>query len=255
VFLAKKILGPLLAPLPFCLLVLLSGIFLLWATRRQKAGKTLVTLGTVLLCLFSYSMVSDKLLKPLEQQYPPVLTFEQLQNIKWIVVLGGGSSVDPGLPHSSFLSKASFARMAEGIRIHNQIPNSKLIFTGGSGFSGFTPVAEIMAKVAIEFGVKPAKIIIESKSTDTKDHPLYMKALIGSDKFILVTSASHLPRAMALFTKAGMHPVAAPTDFMASSREALSPRVFFPCTESLQKAERAIHEYLGLAWAKLRSQI
>ena len=228
-------------------------VFLL--NRWQKAGKVLVTITILVLGFFSYNVVSDKLLKPLEQQYPPVLTFEQLQNIKWIVVLGGGSSVDPGLPHSSFLSKASFARMAEGIRIHNEIPNSKLIFTGGSGFSGFTPVAEIMAKMAIEFGVKPAEIIIESKSTDTKDHPLYMKTLIGRDKFILVTSASHLPRAMALFTKAGMHPVAAPTDFMASSREALSPGVFFPCAESLQKSERAIHEYLGLAWAKLRSQI
>ena len=99
-------------------------------------------------------------------------------------------------------------------------------------------------------------IVLETKATDTKDHPIYVKEIIGKDRFILVTSASHMPRAMGLFRKHGMEPIPAPTDYMVKEREGgLSPGMFFPSAGSLEKAERAIHEYLGMMWGKIRSQI
>lgn len=243
-------------PVPACLLLALLGLFFLWFTRRQKTGKVLLTISTLFLGLLSYGAVSDMLARPLEEKYPPIKSFENIQDVKWIVVLGGGSGVDPGLPPSTYLSEASLVRLSEGVFIHNRLPQTKLILTGRSGFEGFTPVAEVMAGTASEWGVDPEDMVIEKKAADTKDHVIYVKEIVGDDPFILVTSAAHMPRAMALFRKHDMKPIPAPTDYLVKEREGeLTPGVFFPNAEALEKAERAIHEYLGMMWGKLRSQI
>jgi len=256
IFLVKKIISPFFMPLPACLFLALLGLFCLWFTRKQKAGKVLLTISTVFLGLLSYGAVSDMVARPLEQKYPPLAKFESLNNVKWIVVLGGGSGVDPVLPFSTYLSEASLKRLSEAVFIHNRLPGSKLIVTGRSGFEGFTPVAEVMASTAEEWGVDREDIIVEKKAADTKDHVIYVKEILGNDPLILVTSASHMPRAIALFRKHGMAPIPAPTDYMVKEREGvLTPGVFFPGPGALEKAESAIHEYLGLIWARLRSQI
>ena len=243
-------------PLSACLLLALLGLFCLWFTRKQKTGKVLLTISTFLLGFLSYGAVSDMLVRPLEEKYPPLSSFESVEGLKWIVVLAGGSSVDPGLPLSSYLSEASLIRLSEGVFLHNRLPRSKLIVTGGSGFEGTTPVAEVMADIAMEWGVDRKEIFVEKKAADTKDHVIYVKEIVRDDPFILVTSASHMQRAMALFKKNGMEPIPAPTDYLVKDREGgLTPGVFFPGAGSLEKAERAIHEYLGLIWAWLRGQI
>jgi len=198
-----------------------------------------LTISTVFLGLLSYGAVSDMLAKPLEQKYPPITDFQAVKDVKWIVVLGGGSSVDPALPLSTYLSEASLVRLSEAIRIHNRLPETKLIMTGRSGFEGVTPVAEVMAETVREWGVKPDDITIEAEATDTKDHPIYVKEIVGSDKFILVTSATHMPRAVALFKKHDMNPTPAPTDYLVMKKEGISPGDFFPNAGSLGKAGQA----------------
>jgi uncharacterized SAM-binding protein YcdF (DUF218 family) len=254
-FIFKKIAGPFFQPIPLCLSLLLLGLVFLIFTRKKRTGKVLVCAGTLALAIFSYGGVSDLFIRPLEQQYPAISDFQAVNNVKWIVVLGGGSSVDPALPLSTYLSEASLVRLSEAIRIHNRLPETKLIMTGRSGFEGVTPVAEVMAETVREWGVKPDDIIIEAEAADTKDHPIYVKKIVGSDRFILVTSATHMPRAMALFEKQDMHPTPAPTDYLVMKKKGISPGDFFPNAGSLGKAGRAIHEYLGIVWAKLRDQI
>ncbi|HEA69407.1 MAG TPA: hypothetical protein ENI07_21735 [Desulfobacterales bacterium] len=256
IFLLKKIVGSFFQPITFCLSLLVLGLIFLIFTRKKKTGKVLVCAGTLVLAIFSYGAVSDMLARPLEHKYPPIKSLENIQDVKWIVVLAGGSTVDRTLPLSTYLSEASLIRLSEGIRIHNRLPETKLIMTGRSGFEGITPVAEVMANTAREWGVKPDDIIIEAEATDTKDHPIYVKKIVGSDRFILVTSATHMPRAMGLFRKNGMDPIPAPTDYQIMEREGgLTPGDFFPNAGSLEKAGQAIHEYLGIVWAKLRDQI
>jgi uncharacterized SAM-binding protein YcdF (DUF218 family) len=98
-------------------------------------------------------------------------------------------------------------------------------------------------------------VILESLSKDTKDEARLIKNIVGNDRFVLVTSASHMPRSMALFKKLGMQPIPAPTDYWVKERQGISPAMFFPSSNGLRKAERAFYEYLGLAWANLRGQI
>ena len=255
-FLLKKIISPFFMPLPACLFLALVGLFFLWFTRKQKTGRVFVTIAIALLALLSYDAISGTLALTLEKQYAPFSNFENSKDVKWIVVLGGGSEVDKALPLSTYLSEASLKRLSEGVFIHKRLPGSKLIVSGKSGFEGITPVAEVMADTAREWGVKPKDIVIEGEAKDTKDHAIYVKEIVGRDRFILVTSAWHMPRAVGLFRKHGMEPIPAPTDYMVRKREGgLTPGVFFPDAGALEKAERVIHEYLGMVWGKVRSQI
>ncbi len=259
-FLLKKIIGPLLLPVPFCSLLLIVGLILLWTARKQKAGRLLVSTGALLLILLGYGVSTRWLLLPLERQHPPILSAASVTSqdaspqVKWIVVLGGGGSYSSQLPNPAQLSHASLARLIEGIRLQRQIPGSKMILSEGNIF-GSGPVADAMGRVAEDLGVRKDDLVLESKSLDTESQAAIISPLVGSERFLLVTSASHMPRSMALFRKQGMNPIAAPTDFESLSAENWRPSQLYPSAGGLRKAELAVHEYVGLLWAKLRGKI
>jgi len=77
-------------------------------------------------------------------------------------------------------------------------------------------------------GVSDSDIVLEPDSKDTKDEAVLIQKIVGNEKLILVTSASHMPRSMALFKKRGMQPIPAPTDHTIKRRQRISPGVFFP---------------------------
>jgi uncharacterized SAM-binding protein YcdF (DUF218 family) len=99
-------------------------------------------------------------------------------------------------------------------------------------------------------------MVLESQSWDTIDEVRALRALVGEERFALVTSATHLPRAMAMFKKAGMNPLPAPTDYLAADQPVGMGHVLglIPHAAAGLMIERALHEYLGLFWAKLRGQ-
>ncbi len=253
-FLFKKIVAPFFFPLSICLEILFLGLFFLWFTRRQKTGKIIVSIGVILLTTISYGAVSDMLLRPLESKYSPITDASAFSNVKWVVVLAGGHSTDPKLSITDQLSGTSLVRLIEGIRLHKELSNSKLLLSGGSAFSS-TSEADIMAKMAIALGIDKNDLVLESKSKDTKDQASFIHNIIGNDKFILVTSASHMARSMALFQSKGMNPIPAPTGYQVKKIQKINPSMFFPSAKGIDKMERVVYEYLGTAWARLRGQI
>ncbi len=250
-FLLKKIVSPLFYPLTLILGILLLGLFLLARTRRQKTGKIVILMGILSLGLLSFDPVSEALLRPLEYKYPPLLSLENLKDTKWIVVLGGGHVSDPRLPPNSQLSASALARLVEGIRFYRGLPNSKLILSGGALYDK-VPEAKLFAEVAFEFGVKKEDMVLEEDSKDTEDEARLIAPIVGKERLVLVTSASHMPRSMTLFKRYGMSPLPAPTDHLTKEPGSISPRMFYPSAESLWNAERAFHEYLGLIWLRLK---
>src|SRR4030042_3906884 len=166
-FLLRKLLAPLFFPMTLILGTLVLRLFLGTLTRRRKAGKIFVFICILSLGILSYHAVSDKLLQPLEYRYPSLLSVENIQNIKWIVVLGGGHVSDPKLPATSQLSEASLVRLVEGIRLHNGLPKSKLILSGGKPFERKAE-AKTMVEVAVAIGVKSQDLILEDLSKDTE---------------------------------------------------------------------------------------
>ncbi len=261
-FILKKIISAFLYPLPLSLLLSFLGLYLLWFTTKQKMGKIVVSVGLVVLTLFSYHVVTDVLLRPLERKYDAfemngtssvTPNTESEAAIKFVVVLGGGHTSDSELPLLSQMNTHPVVRLMEGIRIYRKFPGSKLLLSGGGAFDQISE-AEVMARVAREMGIPERDIILESKSKDTKDEALFIKPMVGNEPFVLVTTASHIPRSMALFKKLGMNPIASPVGHSIKDRQGLRFYSFFPSTDSIINAELAIHEYLGMAWAKLRGQ-
>ncbi|HTS69091.1 MAG TPA: ElyC/SanA/YdcF family protein [Terriglobia bacterium] len=250
-FFLKKIVSRVLFPLPLSLEFLLLGLFLLWFTRRQRMGKTLVTLGALLLAGLSNSTVSNALLRPLERQYPPFALERNgvsPQSEMYIAVLGGRADDDPNVPDSSRISPDLMARLIEGIVLHREIPGSKLILSGNNDS------ATSMSKIALTLGVSPDDVLPMATPRDTEEESQQIAPIVRGGQFILVTSASHMPRAMGLFRKRGLQPIPAPADYLAPRHR---PEVddFIPDAYKLFKSQTAFYEYLGLAWGTLRGKI
>lgn len=171
---------------------------------------------------------------------------------RWVVVLGGGHSESRSLAPIHQLSESSLVRLAEGIRLQRLLPESKLVLSGGGDGTGTTE-AETLAAAGASLGAPPDRMVLESQSRDTIDEVRVLHAMLGEDRFALVTSANHLPRAMAMFKKAGMNPVPAPTDYLAIGGDS-DLLGWFPHAQAGLMIERALHEYLGLFWARMRGQ-
>jgi len=261
-FFLKKIITLSLAPTSVCLEVMIAGIILLLLTKRQRTGKYIITIGIGLFAFLSYPAIPNMLVRPLEHRYQPLFLSTTPNNTndtaasaaRWIVVLGGGHVTDPKIPVTSQLSPSALVRVIEAVRLYRKIPGSKLIVSGGNVFD-VHPESETMATLAQALGVSPKDVVLESESMDTADQAQLIKPIVGNDVFVLVTSALHMPRSMALFEKLDMSPIPAPTDYAAPERQALSPGDFFPSSHNLYTCQSALHEYLGMFWSLLRRQL
>lgn len=251
-----KIVSPLFFPVPLICEILLLGLILLWFTRRQRAGKVLVTLAAALLLFLGNRRISATFLRPLEQRFSP-LGFRSpasvpsaIRKSRFIVVLGGGYSADPHIDVLSRLTEESIVRLTAGVLLYKSLPGCKLILSGGPPAQ-----ANTMAKIALALGVSKADLILETNSHSTEQEALFLVPTVGKAPFVMVTSASHMPRAMALFRKLGMNPIAAPTDYLAKAGGGLRPEDAYPGYYGLYEAERAVYEHLGIAWERLNHEI
>jgi len=165
--------------------------------------------------------------------------------IKHIVILGATVIPDVRLPVTSQLCSSSLARTVEAARLHFRLPHAKLIVSGG-GRTASPTEAELMARSLEELGITKNNIILEKKSLNTYEEAILLKPMIANDTFLLVTSAYHMPRSMALFKKQGMDPIAAPTDFQNRNAGSFHYTMFLPSAENMKKADIALYEYLGL---------
>jgi uncharacterized SAM-binding protein YcdF (DUF218 family) len=230
-FLLKKLISIFIKPMSVALILLFIGLVLLYKDKIKLSKKAL-SLGFVVLLLFSYNPVSHTLLKSLENQYPKL---EKLPaNVEHILLLGGD------------LEKRGW----ELLRLYHQNKELKVITSGYEGKYDI-PEAIRTANILIELGIPKKNIITHPKVKDTKEEAMKIKELLGDKPFVLVTAAYHMPRAMALFQKEGTNPVAAPASIEEKKMDFFS----FPGVDSLYNTQIALHEYIGLLWAKLRGQI
>lgn len=253
-FVLQKIVAPLFLPWTVCVLLLGVGVGLLWSARRQGVGKLVVSAGFALLVLLSYGWVSDPVLRSLEHYHVPLSAVAAGSAMKWVVVLGGGTSSDASVPPSARLSDATLARLVEGVRLHRQLPGSRLVLSG-AGVFGSGSDAESMSALALALGVARENIVLDAESPDTETQARNIRQIIKGEACLLVTSAAHMRRSMALFRKAGLDPIPAPTHYLAQANQGISPAGFYPSIGGLKTAQIAAYEYLGIAWAALRGKI
>lgn len=249
-FTLKKVVGGLLLPLPFLLLLMGLAITLLWFTRWQKTAKGLMTASWLILLLLSLQPIADRLLQPLEESYP---TRQQNDGVNYIVVLGEGYTWNPDWAPSSNLFANNLPRVTEAVRLWRTQPEARLVFTGAAAIGNPVPTAEAGARVAESLGVPKTHIITLDTARDTEDEAQAVAKLIGQQPFILLTSASHLPRAMIFFHQAGMDPLPAPANQLAISSPLNPWEQAFPSPVWLMHSDRVVYETLGRLWQKLQT--
>ncbi len=252
-FLLKKILSYTLNPMTLILFFLISGLILLWREKHKKAGLWLISVGVIVFIFTGYGLIGNSLLKGLERKYP-LFDDSNATGAKWVVVLGAGMTSDLKVPLTSQLTEGSAIRTIEGIRIWRQIKGSKLIFSGGAVFDTQSE-AYGMAGLAGQLGIPDSAISLEDKSLDTDDEARLVKGMVKGDTVVLVTSAAHMMRSVALFRKQGVALIPAPTHFLVKDEPKFKPNRVFPNSDNIIAAETLFHEYLGLAWSKLRGRI
>lgn len=247
-FLLKKFVSMFIMPLPLGVALIILGLFFLYKNRLTKAKFTL-TISVVWLFLISYSPVPDLLLYKLESKVPTLHTAPA--DIQYIYVLGGGHHTDKDQPITSQVVDTSVVRLSEGIRHYRQLQGkAKIIVSGYHGLYDPTEHAMMQKRLAIALGIDENDMILHLGTKDTQEEAQAGKKLLGSKPFILVTSASHMTRALKFFKKEGLHPIPAPTNHLGNKKY-LNYTDFFSAT-ALKKSHILFHEYLGLLWQKIK---
>ena len=258
----KDLLTFLIMPFSFTLLILLFGLIQI---HRQKlrSGKLMIWTSLILLYLFGNSFIAGSLLKPLELKHPPLtdpashsMIFESEQP-PVIVVLASGHYTAPDFPVTSQMGQSSWYRMAEGVRIHHALPGSRLIFMGGLEHEGVS-TGEIQLQLMRELGMDTSEILLLPDASSTEKEAVAVARLLfseGETPLVLVTSARHMRRSILLFQKTGLEPIPAPTrhSMMGPLKKVSDYFTWGP--EALHNSHRAINEYAGMVWSKMRGRI
>ncbi len=227
--------------------MLLVGTGALAAFRWRRSGMALVGGGILVLWVFSAPVVADRLRGRLEGQYPPTHA-DSLPSAEAVVVLGGG--VSPPRPpriHPDLNNAAD--RVWHAARLY-QVGKAPLVIASGGTqpWKNQRALEAPATKVLLQdWGVPGDSILLESKSANTYENATRTAGLMeqrGLDCVLLVTSALHMPRALAVFRSAGIKAVPAPTDFQVGDRRYTVLDVL-PDAGALAGSTAAIREYVG----------
>lgn len=242
----SKILAPLLDPRTCLFVVLLIGTVLLW-TPVRRLGRLLVSLCVLAGLLFVLLPVGPTLLHRLEHRFPrPALP----ASVDGIIALGGDFSVT--LAEEYGPGSAFSPRLAALADLGRRYPDARLVFSGGSGrlLPGKLE-ADFAPQIVAAFGLDAARVTYEGQSRNTHENAILSHSLVqpkAGETWILVTSASHVPRAMGAFRAAGWPAmIAYPVEFQAVSGGRL-----FSMDGGLKDVAIAIREGTGLVYYWLR---
>lgn len=203
---------------PLALVLGVQLISLLAVRRRPRAGTAGVVLATLLLALTGWKPLADAAMRPLEEMYAPPVG--DLSRYAGIVVLGGAILPGDGRTHGQLLLGESSERLVESLRLLHRYPSFRVFFVGGDASVGGARVPEAdRAKQLFEsVGIAPSRALYERESINTWENAVLSARMAGPDvakPWLLVTSAAHMRRSMAVFRKAGWNVTAYPVDYLS----------------------------------------
>ena len=257
-FLIQKLLSRFFFPVPLTLVVLALGIVMLLCAknrRRQCAtfriGVALVASSGVFLWLSATPSLADAFLWTLESRYMP--QEEIPPEISYIAVLGSGHSEYESFSAWQRLGRSAHARVGEAVRV-SRGNGATIIFSGYEG-SGQIPAAIVARDAAVELGLDNERTRVLTEPRNTAEEAEAIAEMLEAEgasnvPVALITSASHMHRAVYHAERAGLRVYAIPTDYRAVP----GPRSmwgFFPSAGALSNTERAWYEYMGIVWARI----
>jgi uncharacterized SAM-binding protein YcdF (DUF218 family) len=249
-FLLSKTLGVVLLPTNFLVGIGLVGALLL-ATRFASLGRKLLVAAVVLLAICGWSPLGKLLLYPLETRFPP---WDAAQGAPdGIIVLGGPIDADLSLAHGGAVVSAAGDRITAAAVLAHRYPGARLMYSGGSAnlVSGNDArEADYAAELFEGFGIAGTRLLMERRARNTVENAQFSKALAApkpGERWLLVTSAFHMPRSIGLFRKAGFDVEAYPVDWRLSAREDLLT-LSHVAGDGFTRSDLAVREWMGLIY-------
>ena len=251
-FTLSKVIYFLITPSNALMFAALVGVGLLLATARRRLGGSLALLGTLGLLAGGLSPLSEVALLPLEQRFPSFP--EDGPAPTGIVVLGGG--IESGLSEARdqvVVNDAGERPVYLG-DLARRFPGARLVFSGGSGFvGGGTAEADIVSRKADTLGLPRARLILENRSRNTRENAVFSADLVRpkpGERWLLVTSAWHMPRAVGCFRQAGFTVTAFPVDYRTRGWGDVARFNGF-ASDGLLQLDLAVKEWIGLSVYRL----
>lgn len=230
--------------------VLLLGLTLDRWTRLRTAGRALAWIGIVALIAGGILPLGTALILPLEQRFPAPHGRLPEGPIAGIILLGGYEDGRITAARGTLTLNEAGERLTEAAVLAHRLPTLRLIVSGGAGVilredrEATGEIADFLATI----GVARERIVLEKRSTTTYENAVYTRDLIKpqpDQRWILVTSAAHMPRAVGTFRKLGFDIIAWPADFRTKDSGDVM-RAFGSVPAGLRRLDDAAQEWVGL---------
>lgn len=225
----------------------LAGL-LLMRTKRMRLGQRMAFGSVALLLVAGLSPLANLLILPLETRFPAFV--DDGTPVTGIVVIGGTYDTEATNVHGQMALNETGERLIALGELARRYPEAKLIYAGGgSEFTpDTTPEATLVENTAHQLGVARERILYDRRSLNTFQNALYAKELAepkAGERWLVVTSAFHMPRTMGVFRKAGFDVVPYPVDYRTAGAASLA-RPFAFVGEGLRRTDVATKEWIGL---------
>jgi uncharacterized SAM-binding protein YcdF (DUF218 family) len=253
-FILSKTIGIMLLPVNLLIGLGLIGAAL-WPTRFAVLGRRLLVTSAVLLAVIAFSPVGNLLIYSLEQRFPPWNPARGAPD--GIIVLGGSVDPDVSFAHQTPVVHQAPDRVIAAAELARRYPNARIVFTGGNAnlVSNDAKEADYAAQVLEALGVDKSRLTIERQSRNTVENAEFSKALVKpkpGERWLLVTSAYHMPRSVGLFRKAGFPVEPCPVDWRVGRLDDLF--VINMAMDGLSRTDIAVREWLGLVAYRLNGK-
>jgi uncharacterized SAM-binding protein YcdF (DUF218 family) len=254
-FIVSKIFWMLASPINLLLLGALVGVLLCY-NRHAGFGRALALAAIVLLGAAATLPVGVILIAPLEDRFP--LPPADSPPPYGIIVLGGALDEAASVARGKSVFDEGGERIIEAVILAKRYPQARIVYTGGSAsFTGEISTEALQARnLMVALSVAPERVTIEDNSRNTDENARFTALIVhpqASERWLVVTSAFHMPRAMGVFEKAGFQAIAYPVAFRTLGDDG-DPRMILDPEKNLHIFQLALHEWIGLAayWASGR---
>jgi uncharacterized SAM-binding protein YcdF (DUF218 family) len=247
-FSLSKILWFLVDPANLLLMALIIGVILIWLPWRRLA-RWWMTLTLLYALVIAVVPIGAHMRLALENRFPPPAALPD--RVDGIVVLGGTIDQFVSKDRGSIAINGAVERLFALADLAQKYPETKLVFTGGSGVLTDQSVkeADYIAPILKKLGVAPSRVVYERESRNTAENAVFTKRLVQpkpGENWIVITSAFHMPRAMGVFRRANWPVIPYPVDYGMKSAPPLS--ITFNLQSGLNNFSGALHEWLGLTF-------
>jgi uncharacterized SAM-binding protein YcdF (DUF218 family) len=250
-FFLSKVLNFLVSPMVWFFVLFIWGL----KTKDDKRKKRLLFSAVALIYICSNSFFVDELARAWEPVTPDYYMTNEKYDVA--IVLGGIGSIDERQKRFDFGYAGD--RLFQTIELYHRNRVKQIMFSGGSGTIRYPDHKEgtYVKKYLNTIHIPDSSIIIENESKNTYENAVFSKKILDSLNFkgsvLLVTSATHIPRALACFKKAGFTNITPYlTNRMSGPRRFDWDHCFLPNAEALGDLNILIHEWIGFLAYKIK---